>query len=106
MSFDKPASEDRRPTNAAGRRKRASTVNTNNIKMSLNMDPKELKVLQDISNENNDDQIRRHLIDKYNSYYRHWKDLNILVALFALITLFLSIYQWESEFSLRGANGR
>ena len=74
--------------------------------MSLNMDPKELKVLQDISNENNDDQIRRHLIDKYNSYYRHWKDLNILVALFALITLFLSIYQWESEFSLRGANGR
>lgn len=74
--------------------------------MSLHMDPKQQKILDDLIVENNDDHIRRKLIEKYNAYYRHWQDLNWLVAIFACIALFLSIYQWESEFSSRGADGR
>ena len=74
--------------------------------MSLVMDPKEQKILDEMLVENNDDYIRRKLIEKYNSYYRHWTDFTILAAVFALIALFLSIYQWESEWSERGPNGR
>ena len=55
--------------------------------------------------ENNDDYIRRKLIEKYNAYYRHWKDFNLLIAVFAIIGLVLAISQWESEFSERGKDG-
>ena len=56
--------------------------------------------------ENNDDYIRRQLIKKYNLFYRHWKDLNLLVALFAITGLILSLYTWESSFADRGVDGK
>ena len=56
--------------------------------------------------ENSDDYIRRKLIEKYNTYYRHWQDLNLLVALFALIGLLLCVIEWETAFGQRGVDGR
>lgn len=56
--------------------------------------------------ENSDDYIRRKLIEKYNKYYRHWQDLNLLVALFALIGLLLCVIEWETAFGQRGVDGR
>ena len=56
--------------------------------------------------ENSDDYIRRKLMEKYNLYYRHWKDLNILVAIFAIIGLILDVIEWETAFNKRGADGR
>ena len=46
--------------------------------------------------ENSDDYIRRKLVEGYNSYYRHWQDMNLLVAFFAIVGLLLAIFQWES----------
>ena len=70
------------------------------------MDRREQRILDEMIVENNDDHIRRKLVEKYNAYYRHWQDYTIMVAVFAIISLFLGIYQWEIEFSLRGADGR
>ena len=55
--------------------------------------------------EGSDENIRRKLVQKYNSYYRHWMDFNFIVALFALVGLFLSIIKWESQFKDRSFDG-
>ena len=55
--------------------------------------------------EGSDENIHRKLVQKYNSYYRHWMDFNFIVALFALVGLFLSIIKWESQFSDRSVDG-
>lgn len=60
------------------------------------MDPKDQALLDKSLFENQDDTIRRSLISKYNTYYRHWQDLNLLVALFAMIGLATSIMEWET----------
>ena len=63
-----------------------------------------MKLLTSSMMENSDEYIRRKLIDKYNAYYRHWQDLNMLVALFAMIGMTLCIVEWESSFSSRSGN--
>ena len=74
--------------------------------MSMQMDPKDQALLDKSLFENQDDTIRRSLISKYNTYYRHWQDLNLLVALFAMIGLATSIMEWETQFEHRGPDGR
>lgn len=86
--------------------KKRRALDVEKIKMSLVMDPREQKILDEMLIENNDDYIRRKLIQKYNAYYRHWTDFTILTAIFAVIALFLAIYQWENEWPLRGVDGR
>ena len=63
------------------------------------------KILDENLTENNDEFIRRKLIEKYNNYYRHWLDLNLLVCLFATAGLFMAIFEWESQFPVRGPDG-
>jgi len=55
--------------------------------------------------ENSDDTVRRKLVAKFNNYFRHWQDLNMLVALFAMVGLILSVIAWETQFSNRGPTG-
>ena len=55
------------------------------------MSVKEYKELNSHQFEYTDEAIRRKLVNKYNAYYRHWRDLNFLVALLAMIGLFLAI---------------
>ena len=55
--------------------------------------------------EYNDDAIRKRLVKKYNLYYGHWKDLNLLVAVFAMIGLVVSAIHWEANFDGRGPYG-
>ena len=73
--------------------------------MSLNMNKEERKILSEMLSENNDDTVRRKLINKYNVYYRLWQDFVLLVALLAMIGLGLACFSWENEFSSRGADG-
>jgi hypothetical protein len=42
---------------------------------------------------------------KYNNYFSHWKDYTLLVGAIALISLFLSIIDYEYEFNRRGPTG-
>ena len=70
------------------------------------MTRREKMALEEVLTENKDDTIRRKLIQKYNKYYRHWQDLNLLVALFAMIGLALAISQWETTFMERGPDGK
>jgi len=49
--------------------------------------------------------IRRQLINKYNKYYRHWTDFNILVAIVAFVGAILSILNWDESFMRRGTDG-
>ena len=70
------------------------------------MPVKDQQTLDKLLFENKDDTIRRKLIEKYNKYYRHWQDLNLLVALFAMIGIALSIIQWETTFNSRGPDGK
>lgn len=45
------------------------------------------------------------MIDKYNTYYRHWKDANILCAVYAMLGLFLTLLNWRGTFADRGPDG-
>ena len=74
--------------------------------MSTKMSPKDQAVLDKALSENTDETLRRNLVRKYNAYYRHWKDTNILIAVFAMIGLLLAVLQWETQFSKRGPDGR
>ena len=42
------------------------------IKLSLHMSKHDEQLLSKKLGENSDDNIRRKLIEGYNSYYRHW----------------------------------
>lgn len=48
--------------------------------------------------DNSNDRIRTYLIEKYNAYYKHWKDANILCAVYALLGLYISVHSWNGNF--------
>ena len=87
------------------KRKRAHTEQLSNLKMTMAMPKEEQIMLSKLLQENTDDSIRCHLVQKYNKYYRHWQDLNILVAVFAVASLILAIVEWETSFDKRGDDG-
>ena len=72
----------------------------------MRMQPKDEKVLERHLTDNSDDTIRRKLIDKYNMYFRLWKDFNGLVAIFAIIGLALACIRWENSFMTRSPDGK
>lgn len=87
-------------------RRKTKAEKAQKLRLSLSMSPADQALLTSQLMENSDDYIRRKLITKYNSYYRHWKDLNILVAIFALTGLFMDVIHWETAFGERGIDGR
>jgi hypothetical protein len=44
---------------------------------------------------------RNKLAKRYNKYYAHWKDLNVLVAFLAILGLIIEFRVWEVTFSDR-----
>ena len=70
------------------------------------MAPQEQALLDQHLVDTADETIRRKIVDKYNNYYRHWWDLNLVIALFATTSLVLAILQWEDTFNYRGPDGR
>ena len=76
-----------------------------NIEFSLEVDPKDEKLLTKVVRDNSDEYIRRSLIKKYNKYYGQWKDMNVLLALLAFIGLLLTMLNWDEKFSLRKPKG-
>lgn len=51
------------------------------------------------------DAIRRKLIMKYQNFYKHWVDMNMVVALLAAVSLLVAIREWDDSFDRRGPNG-
>lgn len=45
--------------------------------------------------------VRNKLVKRYNKYYAHWKDLNVLVAFLAILGLIIEFRVWEVTFSDR-----
>jgi len=54
------------------RNRRADSEKIKTFKMSTQMDSKNQAILDKFLKENNDETIRRRLVEKYNAYYRHW----------------------------------
>jgi hypothetical protein len=42
--------------------------------------------------------IRNKLVKRYNKYYAHWKDVNVLVAVLAMIGLLMTFLTWDYTF--------
>lgn len=48
---------------------------------------------------------RNKLAKRYNKYYAHWKDLNVLVAFLAIMGLIIEFRVWEVTFEDRFTPG-
>ena len=87
-------------------KRRSTSELLERIQFSTKITQKEHNLLNQYLTENSDDTIRRKLVQKYNTYYRHWKDLNYIVALFAMVGLVLTCFKWEAYFNERGPDGQ
>jgi len=45
--------------------------------------------------------VRNKLVKRYNKYYAHWKDFNILIAVLAMIGLIIELRSWSITFADR-----
>ena len=55
--------------------------------------------------DNSDETIRRNLIKKYNLFFSHWRDFNLLVAALGMIGLAIVAIDYEENFKTRGPDG-
>lgn len=82
-----------------------SEMKLQELKMDVHLSVQDYRKLNEVVEDNTDETIRRKLVSKYNNYYRLWQDFNLLVGLFAMISLILAIVEWETNFENRGAYG-
>ena len=73
--------------------------------LDVDMDGRDHALINRILKENQDNVVRRKLIGKYNKYYQHWIDYNILCSFLSMIGLILGIIEWENNYSKRGDIG-
>ena len=51
------------------------------------------------------DEIKLKLVEKYNLYFKLWKDFTALVALLAMTGVLLGMHDWAQSFEIRGEDG-
>ena len=70
--------------------------------VDVNMDVRDQATLNKFVWENSDQAVRRKLIKKYNLYFKHWQDYNLLVASLAMTGLAIGLFEWEILYPKRG----
>ena len=50
------------------------------------------------------EEIKCHLVEKYNLYFNLWKDFNMLVAILAMVGVLIGIHDWSQSFEIRGGD--
>jgi hypothetical protein len=57
------------------------------------------EIAKQADEEANSATIRRKLLERYNIFFRHWRDYTVFVAVVSMIGLILTIFNWEATFT-------
>jgi len=67
--------------------------------MRLGIDNAFSKMIAKVADdEANSATIRRKLLERYNVFFRHWRDYTVYVAVVSMIGLVLTLFNWEATF--------